>query len=91
MEYIEYDYNKIIQPMGSPSSTTVEMGVHIPVSQEIMYKPGIMEVLKFALVQYLAIFIPFFWAARQGLSFLFKYRIFEAHLVSDLKPKRKII
>ena len=77
--------------MGSPTSTTIVLSIQIPKSQEIIYKPGIMETLKFAMMQYIAVLIPCLWAARKGLSFLFRYRIFEAHLVSDLKPKRKII
>ena len=49
-----------------------------------------METLKFAWVQYIVFLVPCLLIANASLSYLFKYRIFDAQLVSDLKPKRKI-
>lgn len=52
--------------------------------------PGVMETMKFAWVQYIMFLAPTLLFAHASLSYLFKYRIFDAMLVSDLKPKRKI-
>ena len=49
-ERIEYDYNTIIQPLGSSHTTTVNMKIHNPTSQMIKYIPGVMETAKFAWV-----------------------------------------
>lgn len=65
--------------------------MHIPLSQSIIYRPGLMETIKFALVQYIMILLPILLFAYTVLSYLFKFRIFEALIVSDLKPKRKIV
>ena len=89
-ERLDYDSKQIVQPLGSSFSTTIEMGMHVPASQELVYMPGVMETMKFALVQYLFLLIPTLWFTNALLGFLFKYRIFEAILISDLKPKRKI-
>jgi len=77
--------------MGSSFTTTLELKVHIPISQEIKYRPGVMETLKFAWVQYVMLLIPSLFITWQFLSFLFESKILEAHKVSDFKPKRKII
>jgi len=37
------------------------------------------------------VLLPTLWVAFGLLSYMFKYRILEALLVSDLKEKRKII
>jgi len=37
------------------------------------------------------VLVPVLWATNAALSFLFKYRVLDALLVSDLKPKRKIM
>jgi len=77
--------------MGSRFSTTLDIMINIPKSQEILYKPGVMETLKFAWVQYVFILVPVLMLTFIGLSYLFKFRILEALLVSDLKEKRKLI
>ena len=77
--------------MGSRFSTTLDIMINIPKSQEILYKPGVMETLKFAWVQYVFILVPILMLTFMGLSYLFKFRILEALLVSDLKEKRKLI
>ena len=77
--------------MGSRFSTTLDIMINMPKSQEILYKPGVMETLKFAWVQYVFILVPVLMLTFMGLSYLFKFRILEALLVSDLKEKRKLI
>ena len=67
------------------------MNIHIPISQEVRYRPGVMETLKFAWVQYILVLIPALYVTRELVTMMFKFRIFEALLVSDLKPNKKII
>lgn len=47
-ETIEYRGNNLVQPQGSSFSTTIEMEIDVPRSQEVKYRPGVMETLKFA-------------------------------------------
>jgi len=90
-ERVEYHSTQIVQPMGSAFTTTLDLQIHVPKTQEIVYKPGVMQTLKFAWVQYVMILIPVLAITKIGLSSMFKYRILDAFLVSDLKVKRKII
>ena len=90
-ERLSYKAQSIVQPLGSPHSTTIKLQMHVPKHQQIVYMPGVMEALKFAWVQYLMVLIPTLLIVRAGLSSMFKYRILNAFLVSDLKEKRKII
>jgi hypothetical protein len=90
-ERLEYNAQSIVQPMGSRFSTTLDININIPTSQEIVYRPGVMETLKFAWVQYVFILVPCLAVTFVCLSLLFKYRVLEALLISDLKEKRKII
>jgi len=66
------------------------MRINIPLLQKIVYRPGLMETVKFAWVQYVMVLLPVLLVFNEILKFLFKYRIFEAVLVSDLKLKRKV-
>ena len=71
-------------------TTTVEMFVRIPTTQQIVYKPGILETLKFGWVQYQAVLIPslLIWSALFG--FILRYQILETNMVKELEKKRII-
>ena len=90
-ERTEYKAETIVQPLGSSFSTTLDLTIKVPISQEIMYRPGMMETIKFAWVQYVMVLIPCLGICNYYFSFLFTYRILEGVLVSDLKSKRKIV
>lgn len=67
------------------------MEIEVPRTQEVRYRPGVMETLKFAWIQYIFVLIPVYLLVDMGVGFLFKYRILEALMISDLKPARKIV
>jgi len=51
--------------LGSQYKTQIIIDVNIPIQQEIQYIPGVLETLKNAWVQYLALLVPLllvFWA-----------------------------
>lgn len=81
----------MVQPMGKAFSTTIEVIITVPLSQEIRYRPGVLETLKFGWVQYIMVLVPVLFFLNKALAFLFKYRVLDAQLVSDLRPKRKIM
>ena len=65
------------------------MDVYVPIQQEIKYIPGVLETLKNAWTQYLALLIPLvilFWAF---IGFLLKNQLLETSIVSDLLPKKE--
>ena len=90
-EVTEFDAITLVQPMGSAFSTTIDMSITVPKSQEVRYRPGVVETLKFGWVQYIMVLLPVLWIVNACLNFLFKYRVLDTQLVSDLKPSRKIM
>jgi Transmembrane protein 231 len=68
--------------------TVVDVTVKIPFNQEVKYIPGILETLKYAWIQYLSIFLPALWVYWQFVKFMFKYKIIETHIVSELHQKK---
>lgn len=89
-ERVIYEASQLVQPQGSRFSTTLELNVKIPRKQEIIYRPGFLETMKFFWVQYVMVLIPVFYVTNAVLQTLFKYRVFEAIILSDLRQKRKI-
>jgi hypothetical protein len=78
----------MVQPYGSVDKLSIDLSIKIPSTQRIRYVPGILETLKHAWIQYIALLLPAIWFYRQLLGFLFKYKIMQANVVSDLSQKR---
>ena len=49
-EKVNYVATNFVQNLGSRFSTTLEVNIHVPKSQEIVYRPGVLETIKFAWV-----------------------------------------
>ena len=62
----------------------------MPTAQEIKYQPGVLEVLKFAWVQYLALLVPCLLLFQGLAGFLFRHQIIETSVASELVPKKRI-
>lgn len=67
----------------------MQISANIPQSQEVKYIPGVLETLKFAWVQYLALLVPSLMIFRCLSGFLFKYQIVEASISSDLTKRKR--
>jgi transmembrane protein 231 len=80
----------LVKPYGNPDKLVFDLSLKIPRTQRIRYIPGILETLKYAWIQYLAIFIPTLLLFKELVGFLFRYKILEANVVSDLNNKRII-
>ena len=91
VETLQYVGNTLVQPLGSSFSSNIEIKMNVPTSQPVMYRPGIMETVKFLWVQYVYILIPVVVLLNVVLGLLFKYKVLDSHMVSDLKPARKIM
>lgn len=90
-ERVNFVGSTFVQPLGSSYSTSIDLKLTVPRSQEIVYRPGVMETLKFAWMQYLMLLIPCLIVAWTFLSYLFKSKILHSLVVSDLKPRKKLI
>lgn len=59
--------------MGNPSKTVLQIYANVPQQQEIKYIPGVLETLKFAWVQFLALLVPCLLIFTYVSGFLFRY------------------
>ena len=89
LERLDFEYNYVVQPLGSPSKTTIQLDMAVPINQEVSYIPGVLETLKFAWIQYLALLIPSLFVYWLVLGFILRYQMVETSVTSDLSVKKK--
>ena len=87
--YTVFDYSKVVIPYKNRDVVQIELTVNIPSFQAIMWEIPIAAKIKFAWVQFMAIFIPVYVILRLIQFYIFKNRIFPSVPVSDL-PKMRI-
>lgn len=90
IEKLTYDYQHIVQPFASPHKTSIMIEVEIPTSQEVKYIPGVLQTLKFAWIQYLALVIPSMWVFHRVCGFMFRHQILDSSVTSDLIARKRI-
>ena len=87
--YTVFDYSKVVIPYKNRDVVQIELTVNIPSFQAIMWEIPIAAKIKFAWVQFMALFIPVYVILRLIQFYIFKNRIFPSVPVSDL-PKMRI-
>lgn len=89
-ETTEYASTYPIWVAGRGSDFTLKANIQIPAKQVVSYIPGVMETLRYAILQYIAVYI--FVAAFMGAAthFLFENQVFETRVRDDSKPKTHI-
>ena len=68
--------------------SVLDVTIKIPLNQEVRYIPGILETLKYAWIQYLSIFLPMLYLYYMFIKFIFKYKIVETTIISELHQKK---
>ena len=89
IERLNFDYKYLIQPLGTANSSTIKISAEVPIGQRVVYIPGVLETLKFAWVQYLALLIPCLWVFYIVNGFVFRYQIVETSVSSDLVASKR--
>ncbi|KAF5843079.1 transmembrane protein [Dunaliella salina] len=72
---------------GAGNSFMLDWNLRIPTHQMITVRPQVIEMLKFAWIQFLATFIAIWFFFHWLQIFVFRYRIFDTRAVSDVQPK----
>jgi hypothetical protein len=62
----------------------------VPIHQELKYIPGVLETLKFAWIQYLALLIPSLIVYWILIGFILRYQFVETSVTSDLVARKKV-
>lgn len=83
-----YDYQKIVIPQRTTDRVRIDMTVNIPSFQPILWKTSGFTALKFAFIQYMAMFIPLAVLFKIIMLFIFRSKIFPSTVITDL-PKLK--
>jgi len=75
---------------GASTEFILKANVHIPVDQIIRYRPGVLETTRYAVLQFLAVYV--FVAALLGAAthFIFENQVFETRVYDDSRPKTHI-
>jgi len=87
-ESLYCDCDNIVVPGSLSNSTEIVVTFNIPPSQQILYYPTLLENLKFAWVQYIALFIPIFFIIHSVLQFAFRNKIFSTQEINNLPVKK---
>jgi len=64
--------------------SSITLYITVPKSQQVKYIPGVLQTLKYAWVQYIAIFIPLLYVYWAFIGFMFKYQVLETSITSDI-------
>jgi len=83
---VKYNYEKIEIAENSINSTsiTINMDMHIPKLQEVLYYQSVFEALKYAWMQYFYIFLPIYIILYILFKFIIQNNIFYSNVKSDL-------
>lgn len=86
-ETTEFEGNILVEPFGDSTDVNINIEMLIPKQQEIMYKPGVLESLKSAWIQYIFVLIAFYFVCiAYVLRFMLSNQIIETHISNNL-PK----
>mmetsp|Transcript_408 Transcript_408/g.1394 ORF Transcript_408/g.1394 Transcript_408/m.1394 type:complete len:317 (-) Transcript_408:9-959(-) len=64
----------------------IKLRLQVP-AQEVLYVPGVLEILKFAWMQYAALLVPTWVLATCVMTFAFERQIVETSVVSSMPPR----
>ena len=81
-----YKYNfPVVEPKGGNGyESTINLKVRVPISENLIYIPATVEVIKFAWVQYVALFIPVIYFMWWFVAFVYGNRIMEATKINPV-------
>jgi hypothetical protein len=85
---ITNDYQYFSLPSGNSNRIEIVMEIKIPLQQEFVYVPTVLESLKIAWIQYLAILIPSLYAIYYLiLGFAFRNKVIDTQIKNDIRDE----
>jgi hypothetical protein len=88
-EYTVYDSDVVVRPYGDPNMATLHLEMYVPRQQEIQYNPTTLAALKPAWIQYIFVFILFYFVLiRYILRFIFSNQIMETYHSNNLPAEK---
>lgn len=86
-ETTEFAQQNPVWVAGTGSEFILKAYIKIPVDQQILYKPGILENLRYGILQYWAIYVVFAAVMNYAVRFIFTQQVFETRVRDDSQPK----
>ena len=78
-ETTEYMYEApVVMPGGKTASSQLNFKVRVPLAQTVLYRPGFLEIMKFAWIQYLSLLVPISYLLWLLASFIYTNQILES-------------
>ena len=85
---ITHDYQYFSLPSGASKRVELIMEIKIPLQQEFVYVPTVLESLKIAWIQYLALLIPSLYAIYYLiLGFAFRNKVIDSQIMNDIRDE----
>lgn len=88
-EYVLY-HKPVVTSAAGGSTVTMHMKVRIPAKQLVLYRPGFLELMKFAWIQYICIFIPVAFIIYSFARFVYGNQIIETSVTDEAKGIRRL-
>ncbi len=87
ISFIETTYfqprTQVWTPSGNPldggDDFVLDIDINVP-EQQLLYRPGVFETLKFAWIQYISVLIPFYFVLNWIKQFVFRYQMIETRV-----------
>lgn len=74
----------VVWVSGRPDQFNLYMTLHVPYEQSVLYVPGVMETLRYALINYMVVYILVAAIVTSGTRYLFAYNVFETTVRDDV-------
>jgi len=89
-ETTSFPHDFMVMPFSSAKFTQIEITVKIPPYQKVLYSPNMLEILKFAWIQYFSLLFPIYLILYTLLAFVYRNQILETGVVKQLASKNYI-
>jgi len=79
----------VVWVAGRPDEFNLHLTLRVPFEQQVLYVPGVLETLRYGLIQYLVLYLIASALITQGVKFLFQYNVFETAVHDDAAMKHQ--
>lgn len=83
-------HKPLVTSASGGNTVKVHMKVRIPAHQVVLYRPGFLELMKFAWIQYICIFIPVAFVIYSFARFVYGNQIIETSVTDEVKGNRRL-
>lgn len=68
---------------GRPTEFNLYTTLRVPYDQDVLYRPGVLETVRYALLQYFVVYLLVAALITTGVKYMFQYNVFETVVRED--------